>query len=547
MPIDDLILAGDYDHAVVQVACLLDDKTAYLIFASAELLPAELLRPPEEPSVSLRVKRFGDRARVFFHRYIVSAEEAGTWYERCRSGTVQLLGNHAEWTLRCAELFEEPPWPSMIVGQKIPVSGDVSSPSRSHHLFPSSASPELKRLFDIQPDARQWVSDRLLVDLLRYPELIGSVHLLLPNPVLRSAHVSLHIADDGSEGSEIHLVARKGKTASGLELTLTEHRPTGICAIHRVIAEQPYFVIPHNARTEQVELTISCPRRGILDWQQPFGFVREVNVSGSLISATKRVVVPGKNGEADHYDVQMKAPGWSSSNGEAVPTGGIPARLRSSEFDRQRADEAERLGQKWFHGNRSEATTFIRDLIGKARKRVWIVDPYFATTEFFSFALATAYDDIDVVILTSSDELKKADQIDVSNEAGAVLLRQLESRKEMSHIKVRVMTGTPAVHDRFLVIDDKVWLTGNSLNSIGDRAGMMISVPEPSVVVDRLNEVIYHTQRTKELSAWVATRNAGDEACIFADRRGRYLRKLAYLLTSTIRNSLVLMLKGRRS
>ncbi|WP_257806648.1 phospholipase D family protein [Burkholderia glumae] len=513
MPVDNLILAGDYNHAVVQVVCLLDDKTAYLIFASAELLPAELERPPDEPSRHLRAKRFGDRAHLFFHRFIVTAEEALSWYDRCRDGTVTLLGEHTKWTLHCGELYQEPPWPSVIVGHQIPVSGDVSSPSRTHHLFPQSTPLELEQLFEAQPDARQWVSDRLLVDVLRYPELLGSVHLLLPNPVLRSAHVRLHTAKDGSEGSQIHLIGRQGKTTRGLEVTLTEHRPTGICAVHRVTAQQPYFVIPHNARTEQVELIISCPERGILDWQQPFGFIRQVNISGSLIGSNKRVIVPGKDGETvHHYDVRMKAPGWSSTKGAAVLAAGIPSRLRSSEFDRQRADEAERLGQKWFHGNHSEATTFIRNLIGEARKRVWIVDPYFATTEFFSFALATAYDDIDVVILTSGEELKKPDQIDTSREAGEVLLRQLESRKEMSHIKVRVMTGTPAVHDRFLVIDDQVWLTGNSLNSIGERAGMMISLPEPSVAVDKLNQVIHHAQRTKTLSDWVANRTAGGES-----------------------------------
>jgi hypothetical protein len=512
MPIDDLIVAGDYNHAVVQIACLLNDKTAYLIFGSAELLPAEMQKPPEEPSKRLRVRRVGARAQVFFHRYIVGAEEAISWYERCRSGAVTLLGKDAQWGLRCGDLFQEPPWPSLIVGHNIPISGDVSSSSRTHHLFPESTPLELKHLFEVQPDARRWVSDRALIDLLRYPELVGSVHLLLPNPVLRSAHVSLHTANDGSEGSQIRLVARQGKTVRGLELTLTEHRPTGICAVHRITAQQAYFVIPHNARTEQVELIIECPERGILDWQQPFGFIREVNVSASVVGATKRVIIPGKNGETDHYDIPMITSDRSSTTSNAVMTGGIPARLRSSEFDRQRTDEAERLGQKWFHGNHGEATTFIRDLISNARRRVWIVDPYFATTELFSFALATAYDDIDVVILTSGEELKKTDQIDTSREAGEVLLRQVESRKELSHIKVRVMTGKPAIHDRFLVVDDKVWLTGNSLNSIGDRAGMMISVPEPSVVVDKLNEVIHHTQRTKKLSDWVANRKVGGES-----------------------------------
>jgi hypothetical protein len=279
--------------------------------------------------------------------------------------------------------------------------------------------------------------------------------------------------------------------------------------VHRVTAKEPYFVIPHRARAEQVELTISCPERGVLDWQQPFGFVREINISGSIMGTTKQVVVPGKAGASEQYDVRMAMPGWSNSIGESVTVGGIPARLRTSEMQRERADEAERLGQKWFHGNRSEATTYIRSLIGKARSRVWIVDPYFATTELFSFALATAYSDIDVVILTGGDALKSADQVDDTREAGEVLWDQIKNSPQMARIKIQVMTGVPAVHDRFLVIDDKVWLTGNSLNSIGERAGMMIALPEPSAVVEKLNAIINDAQRTKGLSTWVTDRAAG--------------------------------------
>ena len=411
------------------------------------------------------------------------------------------------------DLFQEPPWPAVIVGQKFPFSGDVLSPSRTHHLFPQSTPFQLQRLFEVQPDARQWLSDKLLVDLLRYPELIGSVHLLLPNPVLRSVHARLYTADDGSEGTLIQLVARRGKTAKGLEITLTEHRPTGICARHQSVVDKAYFLISHRARAEQVELTIVCPDRGILDWHQPFGFVRQINVTGSFVGATKRVVVPGKPDEpVTSYDVAMKTPGWSRPRGDAAVAGDIPTRLRSSDFERQRADEAERLGQKWFHGNRSEAETVIRELIGKARQRVWIVDPYFATTELFGFALATTYDDIDVVVLAAGDELQKDDLVVPSMEAGEVLLNQVRSNPQMSRIKVRVMTGIPAVHDRFLVIDDQVWLTGNSLNHVGERAGMMISIPEPSVVIEKLDDLINHAQRTKDLATWVANRKAGGES-----------------------------------
>ena len=504
------ILMGDYGHAVVQVACLLDDRTAHLIFAAAELLPAEVAKPPPEPSVHLRVKQFGDRARVYFHRYVVSAAEAHAWYEQCRTGTVSLLAGDASWRLQCDQLFQEPQWPALILGSKFPFFGDIASSARTHHLFPSSMPAEIARLFELQPESRQWVSDRIFCSLARFPELVGSVHLIAPNPILRRVSHRLHVGDDGAEGSRIQLIARQGHIPAGLEITLKEHRPTGICAIHQTVATGPFVFIPHVARTEQVELIVRCPERGVLEWQEPTGFMRSATISGSLVGARKRVMVPGKDGAGSTpYEVSLVERGWTNTVGEAGPAGGIPARLRSSEFDRRRADDAARLGQKWFHGNRDEATVFIRGLIAGARERVWIVDPYFATTELFSFALATAYQDVEVVVLTSGSlALQKADEVVPAMEAGEALLRQLAGREDMKHVQVRVMTGIPTVHDRFLVIDEAVWFTGNSLNSIGERAGMMISLPEPSVVIEKLDAVMRDPVRTKDLSAWVSDRKA---------------------------------------
>ena len=199
----------------------------------------------------------------------------------------------------------------------------------------------------------------------------------------------------------------------------------------------------------------------------------------------------------------------SSTHPEPGGTAVLPAALRKREFERKRSDEAERLGQRWFHRSRTEATEFVRSIIGTARERVWIVDPYFAAPELFSFALATTHAAAKVVILTgASTAMQTPDSIDSTIEAGEQLLRAL-SRTEMSHIEVKVMTGDmPTVHDRFLVIDEAVWFTGNSLNSLGERAGMMISVPAPDVVAAKLQSILDDPVRTKTLADWVAARRA---------------------------------------
>ena len=40
---------------------------------------------------------------------------------------------------------------------------------------------------------------------------------------------------------------------------------------------------------------------------------------------------------------------------------------------------------------------------------------------------------------------------------------------------IRVLTGDPPpVHDRFLIVDGTVWLSGNSLHTLGERAGVIV-------------------------------------------------------------------------
>ena len=62
--------------------------------------------------------------------------------------------------------------------------------------------------------------------------------------------------------------------------------------------------------------------------------------------------------------------------------------------------------------------------------------------------------------------------------------------------EIKVLRGGkhPPVHDRFLVIDGDVWLTGNSLNSIGERASVMLKLPDAGAVRARLERLFDEAQ-----------------------------------------------------
>jgi hypothetical protein len=58
----------------------------------------------------------------------------------------------------------------------------------------------------------------------------------------------------------------------------------------------------------------------------------------------------------------------------------------------------------------------------------------------------------------------------------------------LGKLEVRVL-DRDELHDRFLRIDDRVYSLGNSLNSIGDKASLLIRVPDPTPVILELEEL----------------------------------------------------------
>ncbi len=500
------ILDDDYLHAVVDMACLFHNDACYLVFAAAQLFPAELGAPAEEQPTSYPVKILKSSGRLVRRRYVVTAKQARSWYQDCLSGEVQLLkGDEQRHRPLHEKLFPEPSWPHLATTEDFVAVSDVVGALRVHHLMPRYVPPLLSQLCDAAPAAVAWLCSELGIDFLSHPEQLGSVHLLLPNPVLRDLQIKLHIDAQGAEKSVLRLSPRRNHSAIGLEAMMVEHRPTGISAIQKVTAEGSYLEIPHAGTAEKFELFIRCPVRGVLVWKKDRSYITETHLGLEVTGTRKVIQVPGKDGLSFNVDVRERVS--EQVIGKPRRSNGIPARLRQGQYDRQRTLAAEGLGQKWLHRNQEEATTFVRQLIGAAKHRVWIIDPYFATAELFSFAAATAYLSTEVTILTgASTALTKPDSNDKEKEAGEVMLLNT-SHSNMKHIQVRVMTGAmPTVHDRFLVIDDDVWFTGNSLNSLGERAGMMIKLPAPEPVIDKITQVLHDPDRTKTLTDWVKHR-----------------------------------------
>ena len=121
--------------------------------------------------------------------------------------------------------------------------------------------------------------------------------------------------------------------------------------------------------------------------------------------------------------------------------------------------------------------------------------------------LAVGRDDITVRVLSSAEVLQKVPAEKAALPGGEALLdvlRQVRSHDRMNPFEIKVMTGDrPGVHDRFLVVDDRIWLLGSSLNEFGSRGTMMVSLPDPAPVREQLanawNDAV-------DLETWVSRR-----------------------------------------
>jgi hypothetical protein len=155
---------------------------------------------------------------------------------------------------------------------------------------------------------------------------------------------------------------------------------------------------------------------------------------------------------------------------------------------REQLASAKQYGQCWFaNGSREEAMRFVQGEIGKARSRITIADPYLAGLQLGQFLYAVNGDTVAVTLLTSSLAFNSKG----GNQSKLDMLDNFKNRLDdlANHQKIVAnvyVIAASVLHDRFLVVDNAVWFLGNSLNALGDKASMIVKLPNPDEVIDQL-------------------------------------------------------------
>lgn len=483
-----------------------------LLFATV----TELAQGRPVPTSMSGVDQFtlqGGEYRLFFRKTLLSKEEAIRWYRSLGEGerptpvpTREEDRKKLDGVLiRVPRLEDVQPWPAL----GLPIAEELFSgpgkrsidpapfigsvPGRLHRRFGGREGLEA---FLGDADAQAFVARRMHINLFDYQEYLGSAVYIAPDPVIRQIHYFMVPAKDGHGERIIYrVVPRPGQSLEGLRITAFDKEarlltsfetyqipPDGILEVDKGTCMGEYgFVITHG-------------QQGVLAYQPSVSFLRQTNLSIRVNSGnSRRVIVPSGDSPDSHameYQAAMGSELASKSPSGKVMNPGASVRVAFEARKREKLADAKHCGQRWFpEGSRDEAAHFIRELLRAARSRVMIADPYLGALQLGQFLYAVHGSEVNLTLLTTKLAFNPK-----NGQAKLGLLeafkRSLEDLNKYQQLasEVRVISAS-SLHDRFLVVDDDVWFVGNSLNSLGEKASMIVRLPNPNEVIGRLHEL----------------------------------------------------------
>ena len=501
------LVAGDYSVAVLRLVTLARARVNHLLFASVELLPAEMPIPPR-PLGGGWAQNFG-AARIYLSRTVLPLADAMTWYDALKRGVAAVPGTG--FSVTTVRLAPEPDYEGFTVPSEPPPFSPVwHGRPRLHRLVPMEALADpVEALRDgatgveASIRAREWLRQHIHFDLLAYDDWLGSAVLIAPNPLLR--YCGARIADRSAAGEIIEVggTPRRGAELSTLKLTVEEVR-AGDPAWHAEGSPNALgrFRAPAPTQVAAVRHELVCNIRGILDHQAPAFFFRSVSVSHVAESHPRKVAPPRRTPSAKPRVVHVRpAP---------APAAETPLTALRQLEQLQQA-RAKRIGDlrpaeapliphtaRILENDREATVAWIRQLIAQARREVLFVDPYLDADDLQEFATAATHQGVAIrgLINPRPDRNRRADANgDLFGDHMLQKIQELRNpAQEFGDIDIRV-SKFRRLHDRFLQIDDAVWHSGHSFNRMGTgEISLMTLVAEPADSREVLAEVFVEAE-----------------------------------------------------
>lgn len=522
-----------YDYAEIRYAISVENEVSKLIFASIRLLPKDKPASYSSDSVSQNI---GDTT-IYARKVVVTAETALNWYRKNGELSApvscleqKLLDSKADKVTKSTQinLTDETAWGDF--GNPLREKSFISDFSDNGTPFLGYASDRIHRRFGDQTELKEllkkdktqsFLKQNLFIDLKTYHEYLGSMVLILPNPILESIEDRLVRTADG-EKRLLKFTPYPSQNLSNIKLIAFETylgnlKNLRIIENEEIQERNGLLVLPHSNPFQSQGYFLLHDELGCLEYRQPTSYLRQVNFRSNIHTGTVEVRTKEserKNAKDDNYEISVSNTFSEQIVGEVTPDE-IYDRVINARRQRGLMTEKIESGQVWFSkdesGSREKALKLIRDITSQARDRVLFFDPYFGDLQITQFALLSSVNGIATKIITSrhafihDDSSNNSGKINNSSDGindsqikqntAQAMFDEIQRIKQQLYkdnlpLECRVLdSNNIPLHDRFLVVDNNVWFIGHSFNHLGLQNSFMIKVPAPEEVLSKLEAI----------------------------------------------------------
>ena len=494
------LLTKDYQKASLSIVWHRNDQKRTIVFALIELLPEEFPMPVAINEISQKISEKGYNKQAFYYqKFIDNVDNILNLYKsiQCEKSIV-----YDKKTFEQQNYQEDVKFPNLLLSNNLPFVYGYEKCVRHNSLFNCDFQADIKKLI-FKDKYKTFINGNINFDITKNIKYIGSVNIVAYNPVIRDIKIHLNNDKNNNEKVFVEIEPRNGISLKNISYVHIEKRLTGYTNFKEIKINDNCFTISANNDVESIAHAIICPKRGLLEWSDFCGFVKAINISMNIIEGEKHVSVPSKDLKEKNnnsYKTAVIGSAIESRIEDETP----PKILKDYIFEcnsfEQIQKEKNNRTQKLFYDNPEEAVIFVRNLISNAHSKVTIIDPYFGVKDLFDFAYSIKNSQIPVEIITSfaNTSLNKS-LIFAKN-----LKKNIDKNKSVNKVSAYIMLGDkPAFHDRFIIIDGNVWLSGNSLADIGKRASILVQLKYPKQILNIYETIINNNNKCLLLEEWL--------------------------------------------
>lgn len=352
----------------------------------------------------------------------------------------------------------------------------------------------------LQKQLSELSQEFLHCDLTRYKNVIGNIYVIQYHTEFRKIDWKVCKTLGGLVGKVTY--RKQGYTK--YQCCAINSDANGIILERRTIefsTGDRMVLIPFDSDIEQIEVMITDDKGQIVYRTQNMHFIRSISLGTSINSMIVKLRSKDKEGKEHVEDI----PKFSTTRSVIGTQSDIDQNIVK---DTKSYEQAEREFKFiFFDGDKNlkeqnlqKAHDVLMEIQNRANDKIIICDPYFGADELYKYVFHQRSLDVSVRILTSKN---------ITKEQAKVLKLAQEKYNAIvngSKVKCRMMRGQSDLHDRFLVVDNNVWILGTSFNNFGERATTIAMVPEESraKIISKVEAWWFDNAITEDIESYAA-------------------------------------------